>query len=252
MAADIRKPTQRVLYYNLEGRPIPYRVRVSNRSKHLRLVIENGGQLWVVVPKGFDSGDLCRVLESKKGWLSKNLSLLSGPGGSGSPGQACPTEALYLGRRYPIRIRYGAVAGATLEYDGTAFRIILPFDRQEVERMANTVRALLEKWYRRQAAELFPARLSHYNRDWRLTYNGIRIKGQRTRWGSCSAKKNLNFNWRLLMAPLEVLDYVVVHELAHLMELNHSPKFWQLVQSRCPAYRQHRVWLRRHGPTLVL
>jgi predicted metal-dependent hydrolase len=84
-----------------------------------------------------------------------------------------------------------------------------------------------------------------------VSYRRIDIRDQRTRWGSCSPRGTLSFNWRLALAPLEVLDYVVVHELCHLREANHSPRFWRLVSERRPAWREHRAWLREHGAELL-
>jgi predicted metal-dependent hydrolase len=84
-----------------------------------------------------------------------------------------------------------------------------------------------------------------------VTYERIRIGDQRTRWGSCSARGTLSFNWRLVLAPPDVLDYVVVHELAHLLVPDHSPRFWQLVEQRRPQWRAQRAWLREHGPELL-
>lgn len=80
----------------------------------------------------------------------------------------------------------------------------------------------------------------------------ITIRDQKTRWGSCSSRGNLNFNWRLVMAPPPIIDYVVIHELAHLIELSHSPRFWETVERYCPDHREHRRWLREHGPRLAL
>ncbi|MEA2129684.1 MAG: hypothetical protein QOJ85_2575, partial [Solirubrobacteraceae bacterium] len=78
------------------------------------------------------------------------------------------------------------------------------------------------------------------------------IRNQRTRWGSCSTTGAMSFNWRLLLAPEPVLDYVVWHEACHLLVMDHSPDFWALVRRHCPGYENHRRWLRRHGATLVL
>ena len=84
-----------------------------------------------------------------------------------------------------------------------------------------------------------------------VSYGMVQIRDQRTRWGSCSARGNLSFNWRLALAPFEVLDYVVVHELCHLREPNHSKRFWRLVASRRPGWRRQRDWLTTNGPELL-
>jgi predicted metal-dependent hydrolase len=84
-----------------------------------------------------------------------------------------------------------------------------------------------------------------------VSYQRIRIGGQRTLWGSCSARGTLSFNWRLVLAPLEVVDYVVVHELCHLRVPDHSRRFWTLVEGHCPHWRHQRDWLREHGPELL-
>jgi hypothetical protein len=84
-----------------------------------------------------------------------------------------------------------------------------------------------------------------------VRYGRVQIRDQRTRWGSCSASGTLSFNWRLVLAPFEVLDYVVVHELCHLREPNHSRRFWKLVEQRRPDWRAQRDWLHEHGPELL-
>lgn len=83
-----------------------------------------------------------------------------------------------------------------------------------------------------------------------LNYGRIFIRNQKTRWGSCSTRRNLNFNWRLVTFPPPVMDYVIIHELCHLEEANHSARFWQLVESYCPNYRRHRSWLKEHASAL--
>ena len=84
------------------------------------------------------------------------------------------------------------------------------------------------------------------------SYSKLTIRGQRTRWASCSPDRAMSFNWRLLLGPEPVLDYVVWHEVCHLEVMDHSPRFWALLASRCPDYRAQKAWLRRHGATLVL
>jgi predicted metal-dependent hydrolase len=112
--------------------------------------------------------------------------------------------------------------------------------------------AALERWYRRMAKIEIAPRADRAAAQLGRSYTTLSIRGQRTRWGSCSAAGALSFNWRLLLAPETVLDYVVWHEVCHLEVMNHSPHFWSLVAAHCPDYRADAAWLRRHGATLVL
>ena len=102
-----------------------------------------------------------------------------------------------------------------------------------------------------KALEIIPKRVEYYARIMGARYGRITIRNQVSRWGSCSVKGNLNFNCLLMLCPAEVLDYVVVHELCHLKEMNHSKNFWSLVESFCPEYRQHKTWLKEHGNDLI-
>ena len=110
----------------------------------------------------------------------------------------------------------------------------------------------LEAIYRKAAREYFPKRVSHYAHILGVTYGKISIRDQKTRWGSCSSEGNLSFNWRLILAPPDVLDYVVIHELCHRKEMNHSKEFWTLVESLMPDYKERRKWLRENGKNLTL
>ena len=98
-----------------------------------------------------------------------------------------------------------------------------------------------------RALEVIPQRVRYYAPRMGVTYGRITIRNQKTRWGSCSAKGNLNFNCLLVLMPEEILDYVVVHELAHRKEMNHSAAFWQLVENELPDYRERRKWLKDNG-----
>lgn len=113
-------------------------------------------------------------------------------------------------------------------------------------------RAGLERRYRQAAKEYFPKRVEYYAQQLGVSYGRIRIAEQKTRWGSCSGKGTLSFNWKLMLAPPKVLDYVVVHELCHLKEMNHSSRFWKLVEEIMPDYKEYRTWLKENGTTLQL
>ena len=123
--------------------------------------------------------------------------------------------------------------------------------RRQVPRLGLEEVALSESEARTSARELVSALAAEEAERLGVAYRRIRIGGQRTLWGSCSAGGTLSFNWRLVLAPVEVLDYVVVHELCHLRVPNHSRAFWGLVECRRPRWREQRAWLREHGPELL-
>lgn len=102
-----------------------------------------------------------------------------------------------------------------------------------------------------KALEYIPHRVAYFAPIVGVEYGRITIRNQRTRWGSCSGKKNLNFNCLLMMTPEDVIDYVVVHELCHLKEMNHSPSFWAEVERVLPYYKKSRLWLKRNGGVLI-
>lgn len=101
------------------------------------------------------------------------------------------------------------------------------------------------------ALKVIPEKVKYYARIMNVSYGRITIRNQKTRWGSCSAKGNLNFNCLLMLAPDEVVDYVVVHELCHLIEMNHSKAFWAQVEQVMPDYKKHRKWLKDHGNEII-
>ncbi len=118
--------------------------------------------------------------------------------------------------------------------------------------LTDTQRAALTRRYIDAAKEYFPKRVAYFHQFTGGTYSRITIRDQKTRWGSCSSKGTLFFNWRLMLAPPAILDYVVVHELCHLRHMDHSPAFWQAVGEVFPDYASARKWLRKHGQELVL
>ena len=132
--------------------------------------------------------------------------------------------------------------------------ILEKMEKQKIrEEQAEKVRTLTDaerEVYRGQARNVFEQKVRYYAGLMNVTYGRIAIRDQKTRWGSCSAEGNLNFNWRLIFAPAGVLDYVVVHELAHRKEMNHSARFWAVVEAYMPEYKKYRNWLKENGNIL--
>lgn len=150
--------------------------------------------------------------------------------------------------------------GDTVPYLGQTLTLAPEPGRERVTRRGRSLLvpdgedrlAALERWYRRMAREEISLRLDRACGALGVRYTRLSIRDQRTRWGSCSRSGALSFNWRLLLAPEQVLDYVIWHEVCHLRVMDHSPRFWSLVADHCPDYRDHVSWLKRNAGTLAL
>lgn len=230
----------------LAGRSVPYVLRVSARARVLRFVIRPERGLEVVAPRGTAQARVEQGLREKSSWILATLDRVEAETRAAAPPPL--TDGLLLpfaGRTLTLRLHAGAPSGRfRVRLTEQVLALTLPDLDQD------TIRAVLTRWYRHEARVLFAERVSYWNSSYRFAYGRIAIKEQKSRWGSCSRQGNLNFNWRLLLAPLPVLDYVVVHELCHLKELNHSARFWHLVAVACPTYAANRRWLREHGRSL--
>lgn len=114
------------------------------------------------------------------------------------------------------------------------------------------INALLDDWIRNEAKIIIEKRVEQLAKHYGFDFNKVAVRNQSTRWGSCSSQKNLNFNWKLILAPVKVLDYVIIHELAHTVQMNHSKAFWEVVGKCMPEYKFVRKWLRNNGDKLTL
>jgi len=199
----------------LPGGEVEVLVRRSSRARRLRLVVVPPGRVEVVVPPRVGAGAVERFVDDQRDWLARALARLDRPArlGLDRPG------VLWVGGE-PVSARGLPDAGA------------------------------VERWYRRRARDAVTAAADAESRRLGVEYGRVRIGDQRTRWGSCSRTGTLSFSWRLLLAPATVLEYVVVHELCHLRELNHSRRFWRLVEAARPDWREHAAWLAEHGHEL--
>jgi predicted metal-dependent hydrolase len=232
----------------LQGEQVPYTVRRSRRAKHLRIRILPTG-VEVVLPMRAHAGDAQTFLQDNASWVLRHLRLLRQKGWlrEGAPDERI--RALLLrGQEMRVDVR-SAPASATRAYVqpvGDVITLHLPAGKEAL------ARPVLERWLRQLAGAEISARVSIRSAQMGLSPKRLFIRDQRSKWGNCSSLGNLSLNWRLIGAPPEVLDYVVVHELAHLQEMNHSPRFWALVQSFCPGYAQHKAWLKTNGGRLML
>ena len=224
---------------------IPYRIRRSERARHARILVDGNG-VEVVVPRRFPLREVEPFVEEKRAWIERTLLRMRQTELELPPARLEDGgEVWYLGERLTLAVRIDP--GRRREHvarRGSELRVALP--------AGVALRDALERWYRRRARAEVAPRLDAACARAGTSYTGLQIRGQRTRWASCSSNGAMSFNWRLLLAPPEILDYVVEHEVAHLEVLDHSPRFWRLLASRCSEWRAHEAWLRRHGHGLRL
>ena len=224
---------------------VPYRIRRSDRARHARILVGGDG-VEVVVPRRFPLRQVEPFVEEKRPWIERTLRRMRESEAEFPPARLEDGGELpYLGERLALAVRTeSARSRPHVARRGDGVGVALP--------RGGSLRAALEGWYRRRAREEVSARLDAAVARAGASYASLQIRGQRTRWASCSSSGAMSFNWRLLLAPAEVLDYVVEHEVAHLEVMGHSRRFWSLVERRCPDYREHERWLRRNGPALRL
>mgnify|MGYP003830170425 FL=1 len=221
-------------------------VRSKKRKKTITLTVRQDGKIVIHAPYRTPMKEIDGFFESKKAWVQDKLAEQERrKGAEGEKKQFAPGELfLYLGDFYPLEIR---------DTDGAHQPLVLLYgvfllDRDKVE----TAREHFVRWYRKRAGEVIAERLGRWIRHLQLVPEGITITGAQHRYGSCSSKNRLSFSWRLIMAPYEVIDYVIVHELAHIKEKNHSRRFWDVVASVFPDYRKQRGWLRENNHLMTV
>jgi predicted metal-dependent hydrolase len=226
---------------------VPYRIRRSERARHARIDVRPDG-VEVVVPSRFPMGAVEPFVEEKRPWIERTLRRMRATEAEFPPARlADGGEVPYLGRRLALNVRVEpSRVRPHVAWRPGALRVAVSRPGPAA------IRDALERWYRRRAREEVAPRLDRAVARAGRSYAGLQIRGQQTRWASCSSSGAMSFNWRLLLAPAEILDYVVEHEVAHLDVPDHSDRFWSLLASRAPEYERHERWLRSHGHALRL
>ena len=213
-----------------------YTLMRSPRARRVRVSVESDGAVRVTLPRRAPKRAADDAVRELAPWIERRRRALA---------QAAAEVARTPG---------------TVPYLGTELRLVPQPGRTRAHRRGDDLLvpagsdagAAIERWYRRAARAEIGARLDAAVARAGTAYTKLTIRGQKTRWGSCSQTGAMSFNWRLLLAPEPVLDYVIEHEVCHLEVMDHSPRFWRLVESRVPDWRDHAAWLRRYGTTLAL
>jgi len=212
----------------------------SKRARRHRIEVSVRG-VKVVIPEG--SGiDPRQIIADKRQWIEKKIAKFE------SQRRRIPERKFEAGACWPyLGDDYSLAINGEKNHKIVAEEIVLA----EKKVNKSTVKDELEKFYRKQARSYFTSLVEDWAGQIKVNPNRIFIRNQRTRWGSCSSKNNLNFNFRLIMAPPPVVEYMIVHELCHLRERNHGAKFKQLLEFHCPGYRKQERWLKENSVELI-
>lgn len=213
-----------------------YQVRRSDRARRVRVTVDATRGVEVVLPRRAPEREAAAAIRELRPWIERRIAELArAQAAVAARGETVP----YLGQTLTLRGEAGRMRVAR-----RGDVLVVPEGGER--------RPALERWYRRAARAEIASRLDRACALAGSSYSQLTIRGQRTRWASCSRTGAMSFNWRLLLAPEAVLDYVVWHEVCHLEVMDHSPRFWRLLAARSPGYREQLRWLRAHGATLVL
>lgn len=223
--------------------------RSARRSSSTSIRISDEGVI-VRAPHWISINDIEQFLILKKDWILKHLQKV--PANSHKKTYHDGETHLYFGESFPLKITSSNLIKKpklSLLYD--RFEALIPVHFSPTKRQLE-LKHLFTKWYLKQGKKVITQKVAHFAKTMGVSYNKITLKRVSSIWGSCSHKNNLNFNRKLLMAPHKIVDYVVIHEVAHLIHRHHRKSFWDLVEKLDPDYKTHVRWLKENSHILTL
>ncbi len=216
---------------------------IRSRRKTIGIIVERDASVTVRAPKRVPLKFIKSFVNEKSGWIKKYQHIAKEKFKENQPKQFVEGEEFYfIGKKYPLLYVKNPEEPLVLDM----FNFVM--DR----RLKKYAREVFISWYKIHAYHIITQKVDYFSRITGLNYNRVKINNAQKRWGSCSSRGNLNFSWRVIMAPEDVIDYLIIHELAHTKELNHSPRFWDIVAYIMPDYEDQEKWLRDNGHLLLL
>ena len=230
------------------GKTVSVEIKKTKRKKTFSLLIE-GGQVCLVIPKKLTQQRIDEILVKKARWIEKKLyenELHELPSAKTYVDGEIFT---YLGENYRLSCKEGEQVGVRLK--GGELRSVVQLDLSDVAE-SQIHREQIEDWYEQRAFEVLKKRTLMHAEALKVHPKSLKVKNYKSRWGSCSAKGDIRYNWKIVIAPRKIVDYVIFHELSHLFYHDHSEHFWSQVEKYVPDYRESRSWLKKNGPGLIL
>jgi predicted metal-dependent hydrolase len=220
--------------------------RSRKRRKTLSLQISRAAEIVVSAPYFTPGREINRFVQEKQGWIDKTIQKHNRARHLNKEKEYISGEYFYyLGESFPLEVFFEPKERTGLVFWNKRFHLNAPEDR-------DMKKYFFFLWYKKKAFEYISGRVDLYCHKFNLKAHSVRITSAQKRWGSCSEDNNLTFSFRLIMAPPEIIDYVIVHEIMHIKEKSHAARFWKLVEEVMPEYKTHRRWLKECGETFLL
>lgn len=234
-----------------EDKSLEYTLKRSKR-KTIGITISSLGDVVVTSPYRVKIDVIEKVVKSKEVWIYKKLKEMEQRNKSIVTHKFVDGEQFkYLGQIYILKILNSSDTKINVSIEDKYIEVKINKQLNDSFK-SELIKISLIKWYREEARKIFKERTEYYGNILGVFPQKIFIKEQKTLWGSCSYKNNINYNWKVIMAPLDIVDYLVVHEMCHIIHKNHSKDFWNLVESIISDYKERRKWLREKGQTLEI
>lgn len=232
---------------------VDYLLKRSPRRRSLQITISERGQVEVAAPARLRDKTINDFVIQKAAWIARQIEW-AGRRQSILETKRYETGSLFLflGKKYPLQVQTQPIRRARIHFDGQGWSMVIP-GSDRTGSPQRLIKNKLVSWYRQQAKEILGSRVLFFARQMKLDLSTICIRSQKSIWGSChTAKRAVHLNWQLVMMPMNVIDYVVVHELSHLVHGNHSKRFWNKVAKTLPDFRQRQQWIKKNQLDLIL
>lgn len=220
-------------------------IKRSNRVKSATITVEESSVL-IAVPRLLELERIKKLLKNKRQWIKDKIALHYEAQPKSNKVFVSGECFSYLGRNYRLKVNQGYYKPAKLINGRFCVTLFAGTDN------ADLIKDSLLAWYEKHADIKFNEKVKRYAEIMNVKFNSVGIKSYKSRWGSCTAEGDITFNWKIIMAPNRIVDYVVVHELCHLIHHDHSPKFWREVERFMPDYLECKEWLKHNGARLEL
>jgi predicted metal-dependent hydrolase len=237
-------PTVTIAFGDLR---ISYCLRCRDRKKTVSIAVDPRQGVLVTAPQDLSAERVHLLVSRKARWIAERLRALQDVNGGAYEREFVSGESFpYLGRNYRLKVIPHAKTGTSLRLLRGRFEVVVDSALPVMER-STAIRTELRRWYQDHAAQRIPKRAAMLAQHLGLIPPPILIRDQQKRWASCDRRGRIRFNWRIIMASMSLVDYVVAHELCHLIRRDHSPTFWKLLRTVMPTYEERRERLRREG-----